>query len=97
MAEVNELFVGWDEHPPTNILVKAFVGWGKKEQPLVDATIPPEALEQMQRSALAAISAKAGNRLPIIKGKDKGLPKVQPTFDLDELRRRNAQRNVRLK
>ena len=97
MGEVKELFEGWGEYPPTNILVKALVeGFGGKTSSLPSQQeIPPAAMEEMQRSALAAIAIKAGPRLPIVRGKDKGLPKAPPVFDLDELRRRNA--NVGLK
>ena len=48
-----------------------------------------EEFAALQRGALAAIAAKAGTRLPIIQGKDKGLPKNAPVFDLEELRRKN--------
>lgn len=46
----------------------------------------------MQKSALAGIAAKAGPRLPIVRGADKGLPKAAPVFDLDEMRLRNKAR-----
>jgi hypothetical protein len=73
-------------------LVKALVeGFGGK--PGADSAkefyIPPEAMRAMQDSAMAEIATRAGNRLPIIKGRDKGLPKAPPTFDVDELKRRN--------
>lgn len=75
------------------VLVKALAeGFGviAKPEPKADFDIPPEAMLAMQASAISAISTKAGPRLPVIKGRDKGLPKTPPTFDLDELRRRNA-------
>lgn len=50
----------------------------------------PEAFEAMQNSALGAITSKAGSRLPVMQGKDPGLPKAAPVFDLDELRKRNS-------
>jgi hypothetical protein len=43
----------------------------------------------MQRAALVGIAAKAGPRLPIMSGPDRGLPKTLPTFDMEELKRRN--------
>ena len=92
LAEANELFSGWSEFPPTNLLVKALVeGLGGGTKPKVDpeVDVPPEALAAMQRSAVGAISAKAGPRLPVVKGPDPGLPKTAPVFDIEELRRRN--------
>lgn len=96
MFEANELFNGWDEYPPTNILVKALVegfGGGVKKKQLVDddstIDVPDEAFKAMQRSALAGIAARAQGRLPIIAGPDLGLPKSQPVFDIDEMRKRN--------
>ena len=90
---------GWDESPPTNILVKALVqGFGgtvSKPRPIED--IPPDKLKEMQESAMAGIRHKAGNRVPIIRGKDKGLPKTAPVFDVETLRQRNAALNMRLK
>lgn len=92
---MNELFAGWDEHPPTNILVKALVeGFGGKTKPqgasaFVD--VPPEATAEMSRSALTYIAAKAGSRLPIVKGRDKGLPAKPPSFDVEELKKRNIE------
>lgn len=95
MAEVNELFAGWSEHPPTNILVKALVegfGGGVKTQVRYYDTIdiPVEATAAMQRSALAGIAAKAGATLPVLQGHDSGLPKATPIFDIGEMRERNA-------
>ena len=93
MPEVNELFAGWGEYTPTNLLVKAIVeglGGGVKEKPMAEQDIPPEAMEAMRNSALTAIAAKAGSRVPILQGRDPGLPKAEPAFDLEEMRRRNA-------
>jgi hypothetical protein len=93
--EVNELFSGWVDHPPTNILVKAIVeglGGGRKAQ--IDhetMDIPPDASAAMQRSALAGIASKAGPTLPVMRGRDLGLPTAQPVFDIDEMKRRNAE------
>jgi hypothetical protein len=61
-----------------------------------DVNIPPEAMKSMQDSALTAIAAKAGARLPILRGHDKGLPKAPPTFDLDKLREKNMETAKRL-
>ena len=98
LPEVRELFDGWSDHPPTNLLVKAIVEGlgGGKPKTYAPVDVPPEAFEQMQKSALAAIAVKAGPRVPIIHGKDKGLPKAAPIFDLDELRKRNAERASRI-
>ena len=94
MPEVNELFSGWDEYPPTNILVKALVeGFGGKKKSTVDETVemPQEAFDAMQKSAMAEIAVKAGPRLPILQGKDRGLPKTPPVFDIEVMRQRNAE------
>ena len=88
------MFHGWEEYPPTNLLVKAIVeglGGGAKPKDDVDIDVPPEAMLAMQRSAAQAIVTKAGPRLPMVRGADKGLPPTPPTFDIDELRRRNAE------
>ena len=96
LLEVNELFKGWEDYPPTNILVKALVnGFGGIKKPKVDEdgfTIPSEAQDAMQRSAVGAIAAKADPRwLPVTRGRDRGLPKAAPVFDLTELRERNLE------
>jgi hypothetical protein len=44
----------------------------------------------MQDSAIAAISARAGPRIPVVRGRDPNLPPA-PSFDLDEMRQRNEQ------
>ena len=94
MAEVNELFAGWEDYPPVSVTLKALAagfGVGVKENKVQDdgTFIPSEAQEAMQRSAMQAIAAKAGSRLPIMRGKDPGLPKAKPVFDLNELRNKN--------
>jgi hypothetical protein len=92
LPEVQELFAGWSEHTPTNILVKALVkglGGEVNAPPAVSQEIPQHVFDAMQNSALAGIAAKAGPRLPITRGKDAGLPKSSPVFDFDELRERN--------
>lgn len=96
LGEVNELFAGWDDYPPTNILVKALVeGFGVKKKPKTDGedfVVPQEAQDAMQRSAVGAIAAKADPRwLPVTRGRDRGLPKAAPVFDLTELRERNLE------
>jgi hypothetical protein len=95
LPEVEDLFSGWEEFPPTNLLVKAIVeglGGGRKVTSSEDFTVPSEALDAMQRSALSQISAKAGPQLPVIRGADVGLPKTTPVFDLDTMRQRNQDR-----
>lgn len=96
MAEANELFEGWEEYPPTSITLKAIAagfGVGQKENKVEDdgTFIPTEAQEAMQRSAMQAIAAKAGSRLPILRGGDPGLPKAKPVFDIDSLRNKNIE------
>lgn len=92
MAEANELFEGWSEHPPTNLLLKAIVeGLGGAQVPgSALPNVPPEAAEAMERAALAEIQAKGAGRIPIVRGRDKGLPKTPPVFDLDTMRAHNA-------
>jgi len=95
LAEANELFEGWGEHPPTNLLVKAIVeGFGgTRPGPMgqtADVQMPPAAAEAMEKAALAEIRTKGAGRIPIIQGRDKGLPKAPPVFDLDKLRERNG-------
>jgi hypothetical protein len=95
LPEVEDLFSGWEEFPPTNLLVKAIVeglGGGHKTTAEGDFTVPPEALDAMQRSALSQISVKAGPQLPIVRGRDVGLPSAAPVFDLDTMRQRNQDR-----
>jgi hypothetical protein len=96
LVEVNELFTGWNEHPPTNILVHAIVkGLGGETTTTSSSddtfTIPNEAQDALQKSATAAIAAKAGHRLPVIQGRDTGLPKASPVFDVDALREKNIE------
>lgn len=97
MLEANELFEGWEDYPPVYLSVKAIVeglGVGKKRTTEPNAMSPEDekiAFDSMQRSAMGAIAAKAGHRLPIIVGKDPGLPKMAPVFDFAELRKRNME------
>jgi hypothetical protein len=98
LPEVNELFEGWNDHPPLNvmvqILVESFSGvkFGKAAEVSPEGIeLPSEAMVEMTKSAMAGIEAKAGNRLPIVRGKDKGLPKEAPVFNVDELRLKNAE------
>lgn len=83
-------------------MVKALVeGFGgiTTSKSIVDADtpidMPPAAFFNMQQAAVAAIAARAGNRLPVMQGRDPDLPKVAPIFDLDEMRRKNAEVSVR--
>jgi hypothetical protein len=62
---------------------------GTKEDKSETIDMPPEAFEAMQASAVAAIAAKAGSRLPIVQGRDRGLPKAPPVFDIEEMKKRN--------
>jgi hypothetical protein len=99
LADVNDLTSQWKDHPPTNILLKGLIeGLAGGSKPTVDAAVdmPPEAFEAMQNAALAGIAARAGNRIPIMAGRDPGLPKAAPVFDLDTLRQRNAEAKARL-
>lgn len=74
------------------VLVKAIVeGLGGARSAPRELDMPAEAQEEMRRSALTQISAKAGSRLPILVGKDPGLPKQAPILDINLLRERNAE------
>lgn len=64
-------------------------GFGGKTAGEKEVEVSPEALSAMQDSAVAAIAAKAGSRLPITRGRDKNLPRTPPMFDFEELRKRN--------
>jgi hypothetical protein len=105
LAEVNDLFVGWSEHPPTNILVKALVeglGGGLRssmpEENIDDVLAShPAANYAMQNAAVQAIAAQAGSRLPVTYGRDSGLPKTPPVFDIDKLREKNNALKIRVK
>ncbi len=93
MPEANELFEGWVDYPPTNILVKAIVGWtsGTGTKGVNGGAImPPEAAEAMEKAALAEIQAKGAGRIPIVRGRDKGLPKAPPVFDVEAMRAHNT-------
>jgi hypothetical protein len=95
LGEANELFQGWDEHPPTNLLLKAIaVGFGVIKKPEIkvqdDTLQHQQAFDAMQRAAMHEIAVKAGPRLPILQGPDLGLPKAKPIFDIEELLKRNA-------
>jgi hypothetical protein len=104
MLEAQELFEGWADHPPTNLLVKAIVegfGGGKPSAPAGGwENVPPEALAEanraMQNSALQQIAVKAGPTLPIQKGRDRGLPKAPPIFDEETMRQRNEEARARI-
>lgn len=73
-------------------LVEGFSGGTKKavSQDDTSSAIPQEAFDAMQREALRGISQKVGSRLPIVRGKDRGLPKVEPVFDLNVMKERNV-------
>lgn len=74
-------------------LVEGFGGGIKsKAEGEAGLTIPSEAQEAMQRSALAGITSKADPRwLPVTRGEDRGLPKTSPVFDLSRLREKNLE------
>lgn len=76
---MNLIFASWREYPPVNVLLKSLLeGLGAKPE---DPTVTP--------SELAELHKQVGSALPIIKGRDVGLPKSTPVFDLDEMRRKN--------
>ena len=93
LSEVQELFEGWAEYPPTNLLVKALVGGfgGGSAATPESSEIPPDILAKMQQSALQVLAVKAGPGLPILRGRDKGLPKAEPIFDVTEMQQKNVE------
>jgi hypothetical protein len=51
----------------------------------------------MQSSAIEGIRAKASpNFLPVMAGRDRGLPKAPPVFDEEALRAKNLEARIRL-
>jgi hypothetical protein len=88
LAEVKELFDGWEEYPPLGLLVKAIAeGLGGGKLKSVPGSSEVEA-------NLENIRARAGPALPVISGRDIGLPKNAPVFDLETLRKRNTERII---
>ena len=69
---------------------------GGRKSPSASVEIPPEASEAMQRAAVTEIAAKAGSNLPVIRGRDVGLPAASPVFDIEELSRRSKSVSARL-
>ena len=85
LAEVNDLFEGWNDSPPTNLLVRAIVeglGGGRKPVFVQDQA-------QISDRDLTELASQAGKALPIQRGPDPGLPKAAPVFDLDLMRKKN--------
>ena len=98
LIEVQELFDGWKDYTPTNILVKALVeGFCGKSKPEEEpfAELPPDAAKAMRQAALAEVARKAGPAIPIVRGKDRGLPQKAPVFDYEELRKRDEESQKR--
>lgn len=91
------MFRAWGEHPPTNILVKGLLlGLGAVPQTAdkssAQAEISQEAQTKMKQMAtLTAIAAKAGTQMPVMRGRDPGLPAQAPNFDEAAMRLRNAE------
>lgn len=85
------MFDDWGENPPLYVLVKTLVeGLAGAGKPRTLASAAAKA--GIDEATLAKLRAEAGKALPQIKGRDPGLPKAAPVFDLDVLRRRNAER-----
>lgn len=83
------------------MILKGFIGGfgGNATEPKTKTAdeIPVEAMTAMQNSVMREIAVKAGNRLPVTKGRDRGLPKAPPVFDLEALRAKNAEAVERMK
>jgi hypothetical protein len=101
LGEANELFESWDYAPPTNMLldaiVRAFGGGGTESSNSTQSRAAQTggSTEGPTNAQLFELSVKAGNSLPILKGKDVGLPATPPVFDFEELRARNTATVVR--
>lgn len=83
---MHELFGQWSETPPTNVLLSLVarslgIKWGQPTiEPLAGDGIPSE------------LRNRPG--LPIVRGRDPGLPKTAPVFDLNAMKRKNIERMV---
>ena len=72
--------------------MQGFGGWAPASGasgPIDPKDIPADALKAMNDSVLQGLSSKAGRSLPVVRGKDRGLPKAAPVFDLEAMRQRN--------
>lgn len=100
MVEANELFEGWADEPPTNVLlngiVRGFAGKGattpSREQRALETG---GAITNVTDADLIKLSVEAGPALPVQRTKDIGLPKKAPVFDMLEMRKRNTDVIVR--
>lgn len=93
LAEANMYFRGWEESPPTFVLVRAIAeGLGGEVRQPTEAEKAVEAAGADVERTLTEISVRSRGSVPVTRGKDLGLPKIPPAFDLDEMRRRNAER-----
>lgn len=91
MPEINDLIGQWHDYPPTNLLLKALLdGLSGKAKPAAEAeTVVRPDMDQLR--VISEISMKAGPHMPVVRGKDSGLPRTPPSFNVDELRQRNAE------
>ena len=85
------------------MLVRAFVGFDaekskqRRNEAITQAEVPSAAIDAMNQSALQYIASRAApGSMPIKRGKDTGLPKKAPVFDIAEMRRRNEAVSRRL-
>lgn len=96
LPEANALFKGWDKEPPVYLSLKAllqgFVGAAKGNgAPRTTAAITSN--PDVDKT-LSEISVKAGRAIPVLRGKDHGLPKTVPVFDFEELKRQGRERII---
>jgi hypothetical protein len=93
LGEVNELFTGWEEHPPVYVLVKAIVqGLGGGGAMPSHETIEEQTTDDQILSKLRA--EVQGLSMPIVRGRDPGLPKSKVVTDLDQMREKNRARII---
>jgi hypothetical protein len=98
LLEVNELFEGWGDAPPTNLLLKAIIeGFGGKGQGRAEPPVSAVQTPQDVDSALQELASKAGPALPVMRGKDPALGRFKPVFDEDSLKAKNLSAQQRMK
>lgn len=92
MGEVNELFAGWEEHPPVYVLVKAIVqGLGGGGAMPSRETIEEQIIDDQ---ILNKLRAEVQGYMPVVRGRDPGLPKSKVVTDLDQMREKNRARII---
>lgn len=76
LPEVGHYFESWKDAPPTHIAVGAILGAFIVSKP------------EISDSDIAEIAKS----MPVVRGKDSGLPKAAPIIDFDAMREKNRER-----